>query len=173
MIELAAAAIIAKLASDAVSALDKIFRGYADVVTKKTHTAAQAPPPDFAFADKPDAQAFVAKSRLTGDVYQTVTYKELAGKLSPEDQAYISSLNSAMQSYQRQWNSVYEQRAIAGLGLETAKLDAQLEYLARQVSDPLIKVIDFVQRMGLFLDDHYHVARQIAEQYRDDNASLR
>lgn len=165
MIELAAAATIAKLASDAVTAIDKMFRGYADFTKRKTPAGNDAPPPDFSYVDRPDAQAFVAASRQTGAVYQTVTYQELAARLSEEDRAYIAALNAAMSSYQRQWNSVYEQRAIAGIGLETAKIDAQLDHLAKQVSDPLIKVIDFVQKMGLGLDDHYHVARQIAREY--------
>ncbi len=165
MIELATAATIAKLASDAVSALDKMFRGYADFAKKKAPAASYNRPPDFAFADDPGKQAFVATSRHTGAVYQTVTYAELAGKLDQDALAHIAALNNAMQSYQRQWDSVYQQRPFAGLGMETAKLDAQLDYLAKQVSDPLIRVIDFVQSMGLNLDDHYVVARQIAKEY--------
>ena len=44
-------------------------------------------------------------------------------------------------------------------------MDAQLEYLAKQISDPLIRVLQFVERMGLYLDDHYQVARMLAERY--------
>ena len=50
-------------------------------------------------------------------------------------------------------------------GMDIGRMDAQLEYLAKQISDPLIKVLDFVANMGLFLDDHYVMARNVAQQY--------
>lgn len=165
MIELAAAATIAKLVSDAVGALDKMFRGYADFAKSRAPDAVNAPPPDFAYVNSPDQKAMVAKSRRSGEVYQLVTYDELSKKLTKEDREHVEALNRAMQTYQKQWNALYEQRAVAGLGLATVQIDAQLDYLAKQVSDPLIRVLSFVEKMGLYLDDHYHVARMIAEEY--------
>ena len=127
------------------------------------------PPPDFAYEDSPKDNALVARSRHTGQVHQTVTYNELHARLGPNDLEYIEALTSAMESYQRQWNSVYKQRPMAS-GMELAKLDEQLSYLAREVSDPLIKILDFVQKLGLFLDDHYAVSRMVAEKYLNEAA---
>jgi hypothetical protein len=50
-------------------------------------------------------------------------------------------------------------------GMQIGQLDAQLEYCAKQMSDPLVKALNFVQKMGLHLDDHYLAARSIATDY--------
>jgi hypothetical protein len=168
MIELATAAVIAKMASDAVGAIDKIFRGYADVVKKKQPTSPEVPPPDFAYVNKPDQSALVAQSRQTGTAYQTVTYQELCKRLDDSDRQYIETLTQAMENYQRQWYSAYQQRSLAS-GMDIGRMDAQLEYLARQISDPLIRVLEFVNKMGLYLDDHYLAARRLAEGYLKAN----
>jgi hypothetical protein len=81
MIDLATAAVIAKTTSDAVGAFDKIFRGFADFLKKKEPSGTHIPPPDFAYVNDPEHNAFVAKSRRTGNVYQTVTYDQLCCKL--------------------------------------------------------------------------------------------
>jgi hypothetical protein len=168
MIDLVTAALIAKMASDAVGAFDKIFRGYIDVLKKKVPSAQYVPPPDFAYVNRPNESAFVAQSRRTGQTYQTVTYDELRSRLSEGDRAYIETLTQAMQNYERQWNSAYVQRSMAS-GMDIGRLDAQLEFLARQMADPLIKVLDFVQTMGLSLDDHYSMTRNLAQQYLSDS----
>ncbi|WP_034859726.1 hypothetical protein [Sinorhizobium sojae] len=164
MIDLATATVIAKMASDAVGAFDKIFRGFADVVAKKEPTAPHVPPPDFVYIDSPEQKAFVAKSRKTGATYQTVTYQTLCETLSGGDREYIETLTRAMENYQRQWNSAFEQRSLAS-GMDVGRMDAQLDYLARQIADCLIKVLDFVGKMGLHLDDHYSMARHVAGKY--------
>jgi hypothetical protein len=169
MIDLTTAAVIAKMASDAVGAFDKVFRGYIDVVKKKEPNAQHLPPPDFAYVDNPREKAFVAQSRRTGEAYQTVTYEQLREKLNEGDRQYIETLTRAMENYQRQWNAAFEQRSMAS-GMEIGRLDSQLEYLAQQMADPLIRVLEFVEKMGLCLDDHYHMARMITQQYLKDVA---
>jgi hypothetical protein len=156
------------MASDAVGAIDKIFRGYADVVKKKELSAADISPPDFAYVNDSNKSAFVAQSRRTGATHQTVTYEELRSKLDDNDREYIQTLTRAMENYQRQWNSAYEQRSMAS-GMDIGRLDSQLDYLARQIADPLVKVLDFVRKMGLYLDDHYVIAREISQRYLLEN----
>ncbi|OAF00684.1 hypothetical protein AYJ54_31050 [Bradyrhizobium centrolobii] len=167
MVDLATAAVIAKIVSDAVGAFDKVFRGYMDVL-KRVPTVPTLPPPAFADVNSPHQNAFVARSRQSAQLYQTVTYKQLCERLSDGDREYIETPGRAMDSYQRQWLSVYEQRALAS-GMDVGGLRGQLGYLARQMSDPLIKVLTFVEKMGLYLDDHYMVARQEAAKYLKRN----
>jgi hypothetical protein len=152
------------MASDAVGAFDKVFRGYADILKKKEPTAPQVPPPDFAYVNSPEEAAFVARSRHTGATYQIVTYEELRTKLDVADRQHIETLTRAMENYQKQWNAAFEQKSMAS-GMDIGKLDAQLEYLSRQIADPLIRVLAFVEKMGLHLDDHYHMARMVTEEY--------
>jgi hypothetical protein len=127
MIELATAALIAKMASDAVGAIDKVFRGYADVVKKKQSTSSYIPPPDYAYVDKPNQSAFVAESRKTGQTYQTVTYQQLSQKLNDGDQRHIEALTQAMENYERQWQAAFVQKSLAS-GMDIGRMDAQLEH---------------------------------------------
>jgi hypothetical protein len=136
MIELATAAVIAKLVSDAVNSFDKVFRGYADVVKNTgTVTAPDVPPPDFAYADQPNQRAFVAKSRSTGEAAQIVTYEQLCDRLNERDLRHIETLSETMENYERQWNAAYKERSLAS-GKDIGRMDAQLEDLAKQISDP-------------------------------------
>lgn len=163
MIDLVTAGIIAKLASDAVGAIDKMFRGYADFVKKREPSETDVPPHDFTFANSPGQNAIVAQTP-TGEARQTVTYPQLSERLNKGDLDYIEALSQAMENYQRQWNAAYKQRSMAS-GMEIGKLDAQLDYLAKEISDPLIRVLGFVEKMGLQLDDHYLAARDLAKEY--------
>ena len=166
MIDLAAAALIAKATSDAVGAFDKIYRGFSDFVKNRKKTKNELPPLDFAYVDAPGDQAFVAKSRHTGGVFQTVTYAELCEKLDGSDLEHITALSKAMKNYEHQWNTVAEQRSMAS-GIEIARLDAQMEYVSEQIAQTLKRVLAFVERMGLVLDDHYTVARSLADDVTD------
>ena len=165
MIELATAALIAKLVSDAVGSIDKVFRGYADVVKKKgTVTAPFVPPPDYAYVDQPNQSAFVALVASNGTAFPTALCEQLCQRLNDSDRRHIETLTRAMENYERQWNTAFEEKSLAS-GKDIGRMDAQLEYLAKQISEPLIMVLQFVEKMGLYLDDHYAVARMLAERY--------
>jgi hypothetical protein len=157
------ASYIAGVAANAVTSIDKMYRGYADFFKNKGATIG-APSPDFSIQNKPDEKALVSTSLHTGQTYQTITYEDLRAKLAPSDRAYIESLSQSLENYEKQWNSAYVAKSLAS-GMDVGRYDAQLDYLARQISDPLLKVLDFVQRMGLFLDDHYLAARHVAQEY--------
>ena len=149
MIDIQTAGLIAKIVSDAIGSFDKIFRGYIDVVMRKTR-AGNLPPPHFVYVNSPEQSAFLAKSQRTGDIRRKVTYDQLCKALNDSDLEYIQALSQAMENYQQQWNSVYVQRSMAG-DIQQARMDTQLEYLAKQIADPLIKVLGFIEKMGLSL----------------------
>jgi hypothetical protein len=157
------ASYIAGVAANAVTSIDKIYRGYADF-SKKKEAATGAPPPDFSIQNKPGEKALVATSLQTGQTYQTITYQDLCAKLVPSDRAYIQALSQSLENYEKQWNSAFLAKSLAS-GMDIGRYDAQLDYLALQISEPLLKVLDFVERMGLWLDDHYLAARYIAQGY--------
>jgi hypothetical protein len=108
MIDLASAALIAKMTSDAVGALDKIYRSFADYLREKKPSVRSIPQlePDYAYVDAPEKGAFEAKSRRTGYVCRTVTYGELRSKLEGSDLEYVETLSRTMQNYEHRWNSV-------------------------------------------------------------------
>ena len=163
MIDWQTASSIAGAAANAVTSIDKMYRGYADFFKKKG-ASISTPPPDFSIQNKPDEKALVAASLSNGQTSQKITYEDLRARLVAGDRAYIDALSQSLQNYEMQWNSAYLAKSLAS-GMDIGRYNAQLEYLARQISDPLLKVLDFVERMGLWLDDHYLAARQIAEEY--------
>jgi hypothetical protein len=160
------ASIIAGVASSAVTSIDKIYRGYADFFNSKKKGAAKpTPEPDLSIQNKPNENALVVTSLHGGQPIQTITYQDLRAKLTSADDAYIQTLSQSLDNYEKQWNSAYLAKSLAS-GMDVGRYDAQLDHLARQISDPLLKVLDFVeQRMGLPLDDHYLAARDIAKDY--------
>lgn len=164
-ITLEMAALIAKAASDAVNAFDNIYDRYANFLKNRQPRSHWEPPPDYAYVDAPDRGAIVAMSRSSGKICQTVSYEELSEKLSGNDADHIKALSEAMTAYEQQWNSVYRQKPLMSDPIAIAKVDQQLERLAEEIGEALLKVLNFLQSMGLFLDDHYNVALNISKEY--------
>jgi hypothetical protein len=132
---------------NAIASIDKIYRGYADYLkTKKPNVFDQ--PPDLSYQNKPDESAFVATSRQTGQVYQKVTYKELESKLNESDRAYIDTLNSALSNLERQWSTTYEDWSVSA-GMDRGRYESQLDMLAPRIADPLLRILKFIEQMGL------------------------
>jgi hypothetical protein len=116
MIDWQTASRIAGVASNAVTSIDKVYRGYADFF-KKRIPQTDAPPPDFTIQNIPAENALVAKLHSNDAALQSITYEDLRHKLNSEDQEHIQTLSRAMQNYEQQWNSAYEARSMtAGMG---------------------------------------------------------
>ena len=163
MIDWQTASWIAGAAANAVSSIDKLYRGYADFFNKKQPTV-DAPLPDLRIQNDASEQALVATSITTGAVSQKVTYDDLRAKLRPSDRAYIEALSRALDNYEKQWNSALVAKSLAS-GMDVGRYDAQLDHLAREIAKPLDEVLDFVERTGMWLDDHYLATRHIAREY--------
>jgi len=163
MLDWQTVSLIAGIVSNSVGSIDKIYRGYADFLKEKKGDVFEFPP-DFQYTEDSKAGAFVATSRQTGVVYQKITYEELRQKLNPGDRQYVEGLSDALNNYAKQWSSAYLARSMAS-GMDVGRYDAQLEFLAKQIADPLLKVLNFVESMGMSLDDHYLAARDIAKSY--------
>src|SRR5216684_1041632 len=127
MIDWQTASWIAGVAANAVSSIDKLYRGYADFFNKKQPTVG-APPPDIRIQNNVGEQALVATSVTTGAVSQKVTYDDLRAKLTASDRAYIEALSQSLDNYEKQWNSALVAKSMAS-GMDVGRYDAQLAYL--------------------------------------------
>jgi len=157
------ASVIAAAASDAINSVDQIYRSYADYLKEKTG-AVREYPPDFRYLNNPEEKAFVAASRRSGAEHQKVSYQELCEKLSGSDKHYVETLDAALSDLGTRWNATYKAWSQAE-GAKRKKYQTELDELAPLIADPLIRILDFVQKMGLWLDDHYVFARQIGQAY--------
>jgi hypothetical protein len=163
MIDWQTSSYIAAVVANAVTSIDKLYRGYADFF-KRMKADEPTPEPDLRIQNKPDERAFVSTSLHTGATQQSVTYEALRARLESRDRAYVETLGQALDNYEKQWNAAFLAKSMAS-GMDVGRYDAQLDYLAKQIADPLLKVLDFVEHMGLGLDDHYLAARRIAKEY--------
>lgn len=171
MIDWQTASYIAGTVGSAVAAIDKMYRGYADFFEdRKSAPNVAAPPPYFSIQNSVDDGAIIAKSLHTGQVYQKVTYDELRAKLNLTDRAHIEMLSQALDNYGRQWDSALLAKSMSS-GMDVGRYEAQLEYLAKEIASPLLRVLQIVETLGLYLDDHYIAARDIASKYISTAAS--
>jgi hypothetical protein len=64
-----------------------------------------------------------------------VTYDELRNRLKEGDRQYVETLSDAMRNYERQWLAALQQKSLAS-GMDIGRLDAQLDYLAKEIFTP-------------------------------------
>jgi hypothetical protein len=160
MIDLLAAAQIATIVGNAVTSVDKVYSQVTSILEKRKGAV---PPPSAKIENAPNQEAVVASSN--GHVIQKITYKELAAKLSTEDLGYIASREQSLRNYQRQWEAIHPQLALASIE-ERARLELKLENMAKDMSADLSAIVDFLEKqIGVQLDDHYLAVREIAKKY--------
>ena len=159
-----AAVLIARVVSDGIASFDEMYRSYSDFLDQGVAGTNFIPPPDFQYADSPQDGGFVARSRHTGGVYESVTYEQLCERLQHIDRESIESMSRAMASRQMQWNKLTQEIAVAS-GPKKEKLEEQLTILSNEISEGLIMILDVVRGAGLSLDDHYLMARRIAQKH--------
>jgi hypothetical protein len=96
-------------------------------------------------------------------VLQTLTGPELSAKLSPSDLALVETFQDTMERHFRMWTSVYKSKDASQDPLVNAKTDEQLHTLVLRMKKELVGIIDFLQRIGVHLDDHYMHIRYLVD----------
>ncbi|HME24021.1 MAG TPA: hypothetical protein VKI44_22270 [Acetobacteraceae bacterium] len=98
------------------------------------------------------------------EVIQTLTGDELASKLKPSDLRLVKTFEEKMESDFRIWSTVYKSKDASQDPEVNAKTDEQLRRLILKMKKELVGIIDFLQRIGVHLDDHYMHVRYIVDQ---------
>ncbi len=75
--------------------------------------------------------------------------------LSENDQRLIKALEDAMQRNYRLWTTVYPQRNASPDPLVNARIDAQLDQIAKDMCGDLERILRFLESLGKQLQDHY------------------
>jgi hypothetical protein len=152
---------IISAASSAVDLVDKVSRQFEKFLTGKPDPLLSKEY-SYQISETPDHKNLVTTYR--GQERQRVTYAELAAKLSDADLNHIKTLETSMENYYQQWAAVYPTLSTEVNPLTKVKLEQQLKYLiANGMARDLQSIIDFIERCGLTLDDHYRRIRQLAE----------
>jgi hypothetical protein len=153
MIDLATAAIVAAIVSNSATAIDKIYNWI------KERQGGQ--PASVGLRNEPETKSLQYVS-LTGrgQTYAgTMSYHDIAQKLSPEDVRHLKGYEDRMSAAMTQWDKLNARLPLAD-SVERASIEADMEFIrSRDVCYSLKNILDFIEQQLLFsLEDHYHEA---------------
>ena len=154
MIELATAAAAAAMLSNSVSAVDKIYNWW-----NGKHGES---PASQALRSDPQKQVLQYVSLSGAKPSQVVmTYDQLAQALSPEDVGHIKSFETRMMLAMNQWEALNAELPLAS-PVERARIEANMVNLKeKDICFSLKQIVDFIERLGIDLEDHYQRVRGI------------
>ncbi len=97
-----------------------------------------------------------------GKQLQVIKAEDLK-ELPPDCLQLIQTFEETMQRNFRLWTAVYKKRDASPDALVNAQTDEQLTELVRKMQRDLTGIVDFLQRLGLHLDDHYMSVRHLVD----------
>jgi hypothetical protein len=95
-----------------------------------------------------------------GIEYQRITASDLQ-HLPEADLQHIKVLERSMDNHYAVWASVYPQLALSVDPIAKAKTEQQLKGIVVAMQGDLVGILDFLERAGLSLDDHYRNIRDV------------
>jgi hypothetical protein len=98
-----------------------------------------------------------------GRTIQTLTGPELETKLKPEDLRHIKVYEASMQKYYKRWQQLYPKKDASADELINMKLEEQLTDQVKKMKEDLVGIVDFLQSIGVHLDDHYVQVRDVVK----------
>ena len=106
------------------------------------------------------------KIEVTSDsrTVQTITADELQN-LDSNSLTLIQTLEKRMQRHFRVWAKVYEKKDASQDPMANALVDEQLDELISKMREDLLKILEYLQQIGLHLDDHYMHIRCLVEEH--------
>jgi len=99
---------------------------------------------------------------------QVVSAAQLSEVLRPNDVRVIQAYERNMEKYFRRWEAVYDKRDSSQDPLANAIIEEQLTELIRKMKGELLGILEFLQKLGVNLDDHYMHVRHLIENVQDD-----
>ena len=96
-------------------------------------------------------------------VVQTIKGDELAKVLGPNDLRLIKAYESKMSEYYDLWEAVYEAKDASNDALANARTEQQLNKLITKMRGELLGILEFLEQIGVHLDDHYMHVRHLVE----------
>lgn len=147
-----------KATSAAVDLFDKIASQVKAFVQKQPEKVVSDGEDRWRHKIKQEGRALVV--RVEGREVQTIAAKDLESL--PGDQlSLIKTYEESLQRNYRLWQAVYKKRDASPDALVNAQTDEQLTELIHKMKRDLNGILDFLQSIGLHLDDHYMHIRHI------------
>jgi hypothetical protein len=157
--DIATATGVITTATAAVNLFDKVADQLVRFIRKEP--TPPGPPKEHQF--KIDGAGSELKVEAHGQTIQVLRGEDL--KNLPEDYyRHITTLEASVRRYYDVWEQVYPHRDDGDL-VTNAKINNQLRDLALKMKDDLAGIIDFLQSIGVQLDDHYMIYRDVIRRY--------
>jgi len=145
-------------ASSAIGLVDKIADQFSRFVTKRPDPTG---PKEYRYKIEGDSQKIVVKSQ--GKEIQRITGDDLKN-LPADYYQHIQTLEQSMQAHYRLWQRIYPKRNQSPDELKNAQTDEQIHQLIANMKQDLDGIITFLESIGVHLDDHYMMVRNLARQ---------
>lgn len=101
--------------------------------------------------------------KQTDRTVQKITGDQLATVLGPDDLALVRAYEQNMQKYFKRWQAVYAKKDSSQDPLVNAVTEEQLAEQISKMKAELLGILEFLQRIGVHLDDHYmHIRHLVA-----------
>lgn len=143
----------------AVGLFDKVADEVARFITKEPDTPR---PKEWQYKIQREDHKLVV--RQDGREMQTITGDQLKN-LPAAYYQHIQVYENAMQAKYRLWQKVYPKRNATSDELVNAKIDEQIRNLILDMKGDLVGIVNFLQSIGVQLDDHYMQIRDLVQQY--------
>ena len=98
-----------------------------------------------------------------GRTIQTLKQEELESRLTPAHLDHIKVYEASMQKYYKRWQQMYPMRDDSVDVLANIKLDEQLAGQVKMMQQDLVGIVDFLESIGVHLDDHYMEVRGLVK----------
>jgi hypothetical protein len=157
--DIATATALISAATSAVNLFDKVAGQVVRFISKTPEMP--GPPKEFQFTVGGGNGELQVQAH--GRVIQTITGADLK-HLPPDYYSHIQTLEASLKRNYAVWKQVYPHRDDGDL-VTNAKVHNQLSDLALKMKDDLAGIIDFLQRIGVQLDDHYMIYRDVIQRY--------
>lgn len=157
--DLVTAGAVITTATAAVNLFDKV----AGQVVRFISRTSEPPGPPKEFNFQVGGSGNELEVRTHGRVIQVIRVEELKN-LPADFLEHIQTYERAVKRNYDIWKQVYPHRDDGSL-IENAKINNQLNDLALRMKDDLTGIIDFLQSIGVQLDDHYLIYRDVIRRY--------
>jgi hypothetical protein len=120
----------------------------------------------------PDEHAYRMIIRRSGGeigAYQrigVITGEQLQA-LPEAERKHITTHEKSLQRLKNAWDQLYPERVRADGSIDP-EVEARLQRLVAEMKTDLVGILDFLERQGLHLDDHYQHVRSVIAQYEPE-----
>lgn len=145
--------------SAALSIVDKIADQLKMVFAKEHGPTPERP--HSVQAKKVDGEILIERH---GTVVQTITHKDIE-RLDQNSQELIKTYEHSIEKHFQIWKAVYPQRDVSADVVVNARIEAQLNDIAKKFCGDLGHIFRYLGSIGYELEDHYSDVRYVCQQF--------